>query len=234
MNENNQLSQIVTAISFTIAAILLTLIFSYSYLLSQIVAEKKQLTEEFITMRNQLGEERQKRQKLEENNQQLRTQLSKKEEEIEKYQVQLQETEKRRLECQELIGDEDGENQTSACQVVHKEVSSELIRQAAQNLLSVKTTDRFKGFSILMNHIEYIDDRLQREIIEFYLKEMDKKNEDGVYYATFILSWLKPNILREYETQIREWYHAISKNSDWQRTAYRYCQLEKRMNDYSE
>lgn len=234
MNENNQLSQIVTAISFTIATILLTLICSYSYLLSQIVAEKKQLTEEFITMRNQLGEERQKRQKLEENNQQLKTQLAKQEEETEKYQLQLQETEKRRLECQELLGDEEGENQTPACQVVNKEVSSEFIRQAAKSLLSTKTADRFKGFSILMNHIEYIDDKLQREVIEFYLKAMDKKNEDGVYYATFILSRLKPNILREYETQLREWYHSISENSGWQRTSYRYCQLEKRMNDYSE
>lgn len=234
MNENNQLTQIVTAISFTIAAILLTLIFSYSYLLSQIVAEKKQLTEEFITMRNQLGEERENRQKLAENNQQLKTQLAKKEEEIERLQLQLQETEKRRLECQELIGDEEGENQTLACQVVNKEVSSEFIRQAAQDLISVKTTDRFKGFSILMNHIEYLNDQLQREITEFYLEKMDKKNEDGVYYATFILSRLKPSILREYETRIREWYHPISQNSGWQRTLYRYCQLEKRMNDYSE
>jgi chaperonin cofactor prefoldin len=233
MNETNQLSQIVTAISFTIAVILLTLIFSYSYLLSQIVAEKKQLTEEFIAMRNQLGEEREQRQKLAENNQQLITQLAKKEGKIEKIQQQLQETEKRRLECQELIGDDEGD-QTPACQVVYKEVSHELIRQAAQNLLSTKTTDRFKGFAILINNLEYINDQSQREITEFYLENMDKKNEDGVYYATFVLSQLKPSILREYETQIREWYHSISPQSGWQRTSYRYCQLEKRMNDYSE
>jgi septal ring factor EnvC (AmiA/AmiB activator) len=234
MNETNQLPQIVTAISFTIAVILLTLIFSYSYLLSQIVAEKKQLTEEFIAMRNQLGEEREQRQKLAENNQQLSTQLARKEEEIEKIQQQLQATEKRRLECQELIGDDEGENQTPICQVVYKEVSSELIRQAAQNLLSTKTADRFKGFAILMNHLEYINDQLQRELTEFYLEHMDKKNEDGVYYATFVLSQLKPSILREYETKIREWYHSISPQAGWQRTSYRYCQLEKRMNDYSE
>ena len=234
MNETNQLSQIVTAISFTIAIILLTLIFSYSYLLSQIVAEKKQLTEEFITMRNQLGEEREQRQKLAENNRQLTTQLARKEEEIEKIQLQLQETEQRRLECQELIGDDEGENQTPACQVAYKEVSNELLHQAARDLLSTKTPERFKGFTILMNYLEYINEQSQREITEFYLKNMDKKNEDGVYYATFILSRLKPSILREYETQIREWYHSISPKSGWQRTSYRYCQLEKRMNDYSE
>jgi chaperonin cofactor prefoldin len=232
MNETNQLSQIVTAISFTIAVILLTLIFSYSYLLSQIVADKKQLTEEFITIRNQLGEERQKRQKLAEKNQQLITRLAKRETEIETIQLQLQETEKRRLECQELIGDD--EDESPVCQVVYKEVSNELIHQAARNLLSIKTADRFKGFSILMNHLEYINDQLQRELTEFYLENMDTKNEDGVYYATFILSKLKPSVLREYETRIREWYHSISPKTGWQRTSYRYCQLEKRMNDYSE
>lgn len=232
MNETNQLSQIVTAISFTIAVILLTLIFSYSYLLSQIVADKKQLTEEFITMRNQLGDERQKRQKLAEKNQQLITQLAKRETEIETIQLQLQTTEKRRLECQELIGDD--EDDSPVCQVVYKEVSNELIHQAARNLLSIKTADRFKGFSILMNHLEYINDQLQRELTEFYLENMDKKNEDGVYYATFILSKLKPSVLREYETRIRKWYHSISPKTGWQRTSYRYCQLEKRMNDYSE
>ncbi len=234
MHENNQLPRIVTTISFTLALILLMLIFSYSYLLSQIVAEKKQLTEEFITTRNQLGEEREQRQKIAENNRQLNAQLVKKEDEIKKLHAQLKETEKRRLECEELAEDEASEDEIPTCQIVYKTVNADLIRRASRKLLSAKTADRFEGFSILMNYIDYLHDPLQHELIEFYLAKMNKKNEDGVYYATFILSQLRPNILREHETQIREWYHPISQQRGWQRTSYRYCQLEKRMNDYSE
>ena len=239
MTENN-LPRIVTTISFSIAVILLTLIFSYSYLLIHIFTEKKQLTEKLIDTRIQLEEEQEQRFLMEQDKKQLTAQIQEKEEEISQLLVQLKQAEEQPcLKNQEQEEEENIEeqpetgSQTETCHLVYQKVNIDFIHRAAQKTLSSLNTERFEGFSILMNNIDYIPDDLQHEIIELYLNKMDKTNKDGVYYTTFILSQLRPNILKEYEDQIQQLYHSIYQKPGWQRTSYKYCQLENKIRNYS-
>lgn len=226
MNQHN-ISRIVTTISFCVAFILLTLIFSYSYLLIQVVAEKENLTQELINARVQLDEEKEKRYLTEQDKSQLSQQ-------IQTLRTQLQQTEE--IQCVECDLEEEEENEfikeIQSCRVDYQEVNSHFIRQACKKTLSFKDKERFEGFTILMDNLDYMNDQEQRELIEFYLKKMDKRNREGVYYAAFIMSELKPSILREYEKQIEDAYRSISYKPGWEKISYKYCQIENKFNDY--
>lgn len=85
MSENN-IPRIITTIAVSLAIILLTLIFSYSYLLIQLVTEKELLANELINARLQLDEEKEKRVLTEQD----KTQLSR---QIQSLRIQLQQAE---------------------------------------------------------------------------------------------------------------------------------------------
>lgn len=230
MSENH-IPRIVTTISFAIVIILLTVIFSYSFLLIKLVTEKESLTEELIKVRLQLEEEREKRFLTQQDKGKLL-------EEIQSLRVQVQQAEEKQcsvIQVAEVVETQvksSEENQVLTCQLEYREINFRFLHQALLKTLSNNSSDRFEGFSILMNNIDYITEHEQRELVEFYLRKIHPSNPEGVYYAAFIMSELKPAVLKEYETQLEEAYQFIFYKPGWERTSYRYCQIENKLNGY--
>jgi chromosome segregation ATPase len=236
---------VVVSISVSIALILLTLIFSYSYLLIQVVTERKQLTRELITVRDQLSEEQKKRSLAETNSQQLLAQLTERDSNINQLQEQLAksnkpiDTEAKPLDIEakppiatakSLSSVDNKVEEAQLCLIDdYSEIDKKTLRRAMTKTLSTKAEERFEGFTILMNNVEYLSDDLQREVTEYYLNNMNQRNKDGVYYATFILSQLTPSILREYEVELQTWYAPLYQQNGWQRTLSKYCHLENKL-----
>lgn len=219
----NYLPRIVNSICTTV--VMLALIYtSYSYLLNQLEADQKPLFQEMETLRMQLKDEKDKRLFTEQENVRLKMQLDEREKQLKKFLTQ-QEDVKDNLQT---------ESYPQTCLLDSQEVDKDLLRKALQETLSRRAPERFEGFALLMNNIDYLDDSQQREVVQTYLSEIDKRNRDGVYYAAFILSELKPKILKEFQTAIEEAYSFIYESSGWERTLYKYCQIENKVNGYSE
>jgi len=224
----NHIPRIVTTISFAIVIILLTVIFSYSYLLMKLVTEKENLAEQLIKVRLQLEEEQEKRFLT----QQDKNKLLK---EIQSLRVQLQQTEEKQcptIQVTETQVEPSPEEEILVCRVEHKQINFKLIRKAVLKTLSNNSSDRFEGFSVLMNNLDYITEHEQRQLIQFYLDRISPSNPEGVYYAAFIISELKPAVLKEYEQQLQEAYQFIFYKPGWEHTSYRYCQIESKLNGY--
>lgn len=220
--QENHLPRMVNSICTTV--VMLALIYtSYSYLLTQLEADQKPLFQEMETLRMQLKEEKEKRLSTEQENVRLKMQLDEREKQLKKFLTQ--EDVKDNLQTESY-------NQT--CPLSSQEMESDLLQKALQETLSRKAPERFEGFTLLMNNIDYLDESQQREIVQTYLSDMDKRNRDGVYYAAFIMSELKPKILKEFQTAIEEAYSFVYEGSGWERTLYKYCQIENKVNGYSE
>jgi len=214
------LPKLVNTICLTI--VMLALIYTtYSYLLVQADFAKQPFTSEINTLRLQLKTETDKRVALEQENIHLNTRLATKEEQIKRLLTQVE-------------GNETQEEASSqSCRIDNQEIDRDLIRKALQNTLSRKSQERFEGFAILMNHLDYLDLQIQREVIEFYLNKVDKRNRSGVYYSVFILSQFSPTILKEYGHQIEQTFSFVSSPTGWEKTSYKYCQLQSKINENS-
>lgn len=221
--QENHLPRIVNSICTTV--VMLALIYtSYSYLLTQLEADQRPLFQEMEALRMQLKDEKDKRLNTEQENVRLKLQLDEKEKQLKKFLTQ-----------QEDVKDSfQPEGYTQTCPLDPQEMDKDLLQKALQKTLSRKAPERFEGFTLLMNNIDYLDDSQQREIVQTYLNEMDKRNRDGIYYAAFVISELKPKILKEFQAAIEEAYGFIYEGSGWERTLYKYCQIENKANGYSE
>lgn len=220
--QENQLPRIVNSVCITIVT--LALIYtSYSYLLMRLEGDQKPLIQEAQTLRVQLKEEKEKRLTTEQENTRFKFQIEEKEKLLKKLSTQLEKGNKE-------SSSSPGESDTQACPLAAQDVDKGMIHNALRETLSRKAAERFEGVAILMNNMDYLDEKMQREVVDFYLREVDKRNRDGVYYATFILSELKPKVLREYQAEIAEVYSFIDDGSGWEKTLYKYCQIESKIN----
>ena len=218
--EQHALPKIINTLCITV--VMLTLIYTiYSYLLVRAEIEEKPFLNELNMLRVQIKEEREKRQNIEQENLNLNTKIITKEDYIKRLLKQLENTE------------QEEENNLKSCRIEPQEVEREFIHKALQNTLSRQSPERFEGFSILMNNLDYLDEQLQREVIEFYLSKIDKRNRSGVYYAVFILSQLNPLILKEYHDEIEQTFGFVSQQPGWEKTSYKYCQLGNKINGTS-
>lgn len=219
--QEHQLPRIVNSVCITIVT--LALIYtSYSYLLMRLESDQKPLIQEAQTLRVQLKEEKEKRLSTEQENTRFKIQLEEKDKLLKKLSTQLEEGNQEKPSP--------GESDTQACPLAAQEVDKGMIRNALRETLSRKAAERFEGVAILMNNIDYLDEKMQHEVVDFYLKEVDKRNRDGVYYATFILSELKPKVLKEYQAEIEGVYSFINDGSGWEKTLYKYCQIASKIN----
>lgn len=217
LKQSDNLPKIVNTIA--IATVLLACIYaSYSYLVTQLKMVNDPLIHQLDVLRIQLKKEKKKRQLAEQENEKLTILLEKRNSEIKRFITQFEEEQISQPLIQQCSIDEEKTNDT-------------LLRKAIHMTLSRKAEERFRGFSILMNNIDYMSEQMQRETIEFYLKRIDKKNKVGVYYAAFIMSELRPHILKEYQPEIERAYHAIYQQPGWERTSYKYCQIENKMGE---
>jgi hypothetical protein len=223
MNEN-LLSQVVATISLAIAIVLIILIFSYSYLLIETFSEKAVLTKELIKTRLELEAERESRGLVQQDKEQLTHQ-------VQFLRTQLQQ-QKQSKPCPVCCATTADSSTTSLCQASNQNTNMNLIHKALRQTLSAQANDRFEGFFTLMNNIDYLTDQQQRELIEFYLQQMKPTNQEGVYYAVFIMSQLQPARLQEYEAEIEEKYRFIYFQPGWERISYRYCQIESKLTNY--
>lgn len=220
--QENQLPRIVNSLCLTIVT--LALIYtSYSYLLMRLEIDQKPLIQEAQTLRVQLKEEKEKRLSTEQENTRFKILLEEKDKQLKKLLTQLE-------GGNQETSSSPKESSVQQCSLVPQEVNNDMIRNALRETLSRKTAERFEGVAILMNHLDYLDEKTQREVVEFYLREVDKRNRDGVYYATFILSELMPKVLKEYQAEIEEMYGFINDESGWEKTLYKYCQIESKIN----
>lgn len=218
--EQHALPKIVNTLCITV--VMLALIYAiYSYLLVKAEIEQKPFANELNLLRTQIKEEQEKRQTTEQENSNLNTKLITKEEHIKRLLTQLENIE------------QGEESKLKSCRIEPQEVDRELIRKSLQNTLSRQSPDRFEGFSILMNNLDYLDEQMQREMIEFYLNKIDKRNRSGVYYAVFILSQLNSLILKEYHDEIEQTFSFVSQQPGWEKTSYKYCQLGNKINGNS-
>jgi uncharacterized protein YoxC len=217
---NDNLPRIVNAICITL--VFLALIYTiYSYLLTLIEVAQQPLTVELETIQQQLDEVQKKERILADEKANLVSQLEKQTQEIVGLQTQLQkvkESEQRPADAQ-------------VCAVEPENLDEKFIHNALKKTLSRRPNERMEGFSILMNNLDYMNTPLQDQVVQFYLAEMNPKNKDGVYYATFILSELKPEVLKRYEFEIDETFYFIHEGSDWQKTFHKYCKIENKMYD---
>lgn len=219
--QENQLPRIVNSVCVTIVT--LALIYtSYSYLLMRLESDQKPLIQETQTLRVQLKEEKEKQLSTEQENTRVKLLLEEKDKQLKKLLTQLEEGNKE--------NSSPGESDTQACPLAAQEVDKGMIRNALRETLSRKAAERFEGVTVLVNNIDYLDEKMQREVVDFYLKAVDKRNREGVYYATFILSELKPKVLKEYQAEIAEVYSFIDDGSGWEKTLYKYCQIESKIN----
>lgn len=209
----------------TLAVTIVSLAFiyaAYSYLVIQLQAEAQPTSNKLVNLQLQLKQEQAKSQQLQQENNNLLAAIEQKEQRIKQLRMQLEEESKL---TDQLI--------TPQCSVVkNKDITDKLLRKALHQTLSRTLSERFEGFSILMNKIDYLDESLQKEIIEFYLGNMNKKHKVGVYYATFIMSELAPQVLRAYEPEIESAYRSIYQQPGWEMTSYKYCQIESKMDSY--
>lgn len=217
--QDHHIPRVVNSVCTTI--VMLAVIYtSYSYLLTQLENAQKPLLQQIDMLQLQLKDEKDKRLGVEQESARLKMQIDEKDKQLKKLVSEN--------------GDQtvnfEGEKYAQVCPLTPQVIDNNLIRRALQATLSRKSTERFEGFSVLMNNLDYLDDQMQRNIVELYLNEVDKRNRDGVYYALFILSQLRPTILKEYQTEIEGGYSFIYEGSGWDKTLYKYCQLESKFN----
>lgn len=216
---NDNLPRIVNAICITL--VLLTLIYAiYSYLLTVLEAEKQPLKAELETIQRLLREEQKKQQLLAGEKETLSSQLKNKTEEINGLQVKL--TKVKEIEQQAI---------SQECLVEPEDMDTTLLQKALNKTLSQKSFERIEGFSILMNHVDYMSEQTQENVVKFYLQALDSRNSEGIYYATFVLSELKPVILQRYESELTEALQFIHEGDEWEKASHKYCKIESKMYD---
>lgn len=215
--DNDNLPRIVNAICITL--VLLAIIYvTYSYLLTTIAVKQQPLTLKLERVQEQLKTVQTQRQNLIEEKAKLMAQLKKQNQEIISLQAQRQQK------------NPVFPASTQVCTVEPENLNESFINKALRKTLSRKPLERIEGFSILMNNLDYMDSQLQNQVVQFYLAEINPKNRDGVYYATFILSELRPDVLKRYEFEIDEALYFIHEDSDWQKTLHKYCGIENKLN----
>jgi len=225
------LPKIVNSVCTTV--VMLAFIYTvYSYFLIQLETRHKPLLKEINTLQLQLQEENERRLLLERENARLSIQLEEDQQKIKKLSAQLtypnflRKAEQSTLPStlSPLSSEEERE-----CKTAEKPLEDKFLRAALHKTLSRNAEDRFEGFSILMNNVEYTTEQTQRELLELYLKEMNKSNRLGVYYAAFIMAEFEPVVLHEYHTQIESAYQFIHQESGWEKTANKYCQIQQKI-----
>ncbi|GEM_PF-1906935 len=221
------LPKIVNSVCTTI--VMLAFIYTvYSYFLIQLETRHKPLLKEINTLQLQFQEESERRLLLERENARLSIQVEEGQQKIKKLSGQLtqpnflQKSEQSALSFLSL-------EEENECKTSEKPLEDRFLRSALHKTLSRNSTDRFEGFSILMNNVEYTTEQTQRDLLELYLKEMNKSNRLGIYYAAFIMAELEPVVLYEYRTQLESAYQFIHQESGWEKTANKYCQIKRKI-----
>lgn len=219
---SDNLPPIVNTVCGTI--VLLALIYAvYSYLLAQIEIDRKPLAAELQKVQNQLKVEAEKRLAVEQERDTLSTQLKAREADIGKL-VELDNKSKAAPLSSE-------QQPVQICPVETAKMDEDFLGRATRQTLSRKPNERFEGFTLLMNNLDYMDEQAQRDIIEIYLQEIDAHNRDGVYYATFVLSELPAAVLKDYAAELEETFQFMHQSSGWEKTLHNYCKIEGKLNN---
>jgi len=162
------------------------------------------------------------------NNSKLITKIQLLQTKLEVAQTQQQQTEKLLADYRkkiEIIDDENCQHQLN--------VDEKFFFKSVEQTISKNREIRFQAFTTVMHNLDYIDIMLQQQVIAFYLKHLTRllqqKNENGIYYATFIMSELTGKSLKVYQAELEKFYTQLENKRRWEKTLYRYCKIKRKI-----